>query len=486
MGSNDADQDGLPDASDACPAVSYAPGFDWSDCPPLDQNPGNNIHPECKARERIVQLLGLHNHVAFAVVKNGEVHFADAFKYLGAGQTGHDPDGIHRLYRTGSTSKPVCAVAAKILEEDGELSLDDFVSDDDGTQVLMDGEVALRGLLSHRGAFSLDNGALHLFCYPGNLAAFWAEPDDLVSPHYDSATWGNLGGGYNYSAFNYALAGAYLTHRAGESFEQIVQTRVFDPSGMCTATVDGLRAAASPIGGDVTGVGTGGSAVVGPYINLVSPTDTLCDDNYYSSEALPGDPYTFLPYRLDEASADVRDPAGGVIASVVDMAHFARTLLAGYHGAGTVISHEGVTDLWEATTDLEGHSHSVYHPYYGIGFFTDNVRGDPITQVGHGGSRAGYSSAFVLRPEANLAISILVDANASTVAMSDLAKIILDDFEHHCPADLDGDQVVDVADFLVLLGAWGADGPGAWIAPPFDVIDVADFLGLLATWGTCP
>jgi hypothetical protein len=31
LGGADADQDGLPDSSDACPAVTYAPGFDWGD-----------------------------------------------------------------------------------------------------------------------------------------------------------------------------------------------------------------------------------------------------------------------------------------------------------------------------------------------------------------------------------------------------------------------------------------------------------------------
>jgi subtilisin family serine protease len=52
-----------------------------------------------------------------------------------------------------------------------------------------------------------------------------------------------------------------------------------------------------------------------------------------------------------------------------------------------------------------------------------------------------------------------------------------------CPADLDGNGVVDVADFLFLLSAWGTadgdvDGDGD--------TGVADFLALLAAWGACP
>jgi hypothetical protein len=38
----------------------------------------------------------------------------------------------------------------------------------------------------------------------------------------------------------------------------------------------------------------------------------------------------------------------------------------------------------------------------------------------------------------------------------------------------------------MLLAAWGADGPGAEIAEPFDIVDVSDMLALLADWGACP
>ncbi len=489
LAGGDADQDGLTDADDTCPAVTYVAAYDWSDCPPLDLDPADDAHPECKARERVAGAIvgsgGTVTHIAFSVVKDGTLHFADAFAYLGAGQYAHDPDGIHRLFRIGSTSKSVVAAAAKVMEEAGELSLNDFVNDDDATQALVGGQRRLRHLLGHQGAFKTDWGAVHLFCYPGDLAAFWAEPDDLVSPHYDSATYGNLGGGYEYSAFNYSLAGAYLAHRAGASFEQVLQARIFDAAGMCTATVDGSRAAGAPAGGTI-GFSSSAAMHVGPYINLVSPGDALCEDNFYSSDDLYGDPYAFQLYRLDEAGAEARDPAGGVIASVIDVAHFAEMLLSSYAAPGGLISQAGVTQLWEATTDLGCGAGCPYHPYYAIGFFSDNLPEEPITQVGHGGSRAGYTSAFVLRPEAGLAVSILANADLSTAALSDLAKAVLDDFEAACPADLDADLGVGVSDLLALLGAWGGSGPGAQIAPPADAADVADLLGLLAAWGACP
>ncbi len=428
----DADHDGIPDPADRCPEVQYSPGFDSGACGPMDLNPANDTLPECKARERVASLIftggAFVTNVAFAVVRNGVVHFADAFAYLGGGRYAHDPSGVYRLYRVGSTSKSIVAVAAKVMEERGELSFEDFVNDDDGTQEFTNPQRTLAQLLSHRGAFKVDNGAIHLFCYPGDLAAFWAEPDDTVSPHYDSPLYGNLGGGFEYSAFNFSLAGAYMAHRAAEPFAQLIQTRVFDATGMCTAMLDGARAARTSIG-NVWGVSQAAVMHVGPYINLVSMTDIRCEDNFYSSDDLPTDSYSWQFYRLDEAAVQPRDPAGGVIASAIDLANFAAALLASYHGAGGPVSQLGIRDLWAATSDLGCGSGCPCQRYYGTGFFTDSLPGQPVHEVEHGGSRAGYATAFVLRPEKNLAVCILANADASTVTMSNVAKAILDDLD---------------------------------------------------------
>lgn len=406
----------------------------------MDLNPNNDLQPECKARERVARMLfdsGMFvTHIAFSVVKDGEVYFADGFEYIGQGQYIHDPDGVNRLYRIGSTSKSVTAVTAKMLEEQGALSFSDFVNDNDGSQ-LGDGpypsirsavhRCTLRQLLTHQGAFHLDVGALHLYCYNGDLLDFWRDPDDLVSPHYESSYYGNYGGGYEYSAFNYSLAGANLAQRTGMPFDQLVQEVVFDRAQMCTATFDGSRAVATPIG-DRPGTSQTGLMHVGPYINLESLYDRRIIDNFYSSDDLPGQQYDWQVYHLDEADAPARDPAGGVMASVVDMAHFAEMLLSSYRQPGGLVSQAGIRDLWGATQDLGCYPNCPYEPYYGVGFFTNAHFGEPVTQVEHGGSRPGFASAFVLRPEANLAVCILANADVSTVTLSNLAKTILDDF----------------------------------------------------------
>jgi hypothetical protein len=55
-----------------------------------------------------------------------------------------------------------------------------------------------------------------------------------------------------------------------------------------------------------------------------------------------------------------------------------------------------------------------------------------------------------------------------------------------CPADLDGDGTVAIADLLGLLGAWGSQPPGPPDLDGDGDVDIVDFLDLLLSWGPCP
>jgi hypothetical protein len=52
-----------------------------------------------------------------------------------------------------------------------------------------------------------------------------------------------------------------------------------------------------------------------------------------------------------------------------------------------------------------------------------------------------------------------------------------------CPEDLNSDDLVDVSDLLILLGAWGGDGPAD--IDGSGTVDVQDLLLLLGAWGAC-
>jgi hypothetical protein len=69
--------------------------------------------------------------------------------------------------------------------------------------------------------------------------------------------------------------------------------------------------------------------------------------------------------------------------------------------------------------------------------------------------------------------------DAVTITASDL------ECENPCPADVDGDGVVNVQDFLLLLAVWGSAGGPADVNDD-GIVNVEDFLLLLAAWGACP
>jgi hypothetical protein len=54
-----------------------------------------------------------------------------------------------------------------------------------------------------------------------------------------------------------------------------------------------------------------------------------------------------------------------------------------------------------------------------------------------------------------------------------------------CPADISGDQVVDINDLLFLLQQWGSVGDTASDIDTSGVVDVDDMAHLIGEWGPC-
>ena len=56
-----------------------------------------------------------------------------------------------------------------------------------------------------------------------------------------------------------------------------------------------------------------------------------------------------------------------------------------------------------------------------------------------------------------------------------------------CPADVDGDDMVGVTDFLAVLNAWGpCESPCPEDIDQSGAVGVEDFLSTLQNWGACP
>jgi hypothetical protein len=60
------------------------------------------------------------------------------------------------------------------------------------------------------------------------------------------------------------------------------------------------------------------------------------------------------------------------------------------------------------------------------------------------------------------------------------------DAEASCPADFDGNGMVNVLDLLDLIAAWGATGDTPQDLNGDSVVTVLDLLVLIGAWGDCP
>jgi hypothetical protein len=54
-----------------------------------------------------------------------------------------------------------------------------------------------------------------------------------------------------------------------------------------------------------------------------------------------------------------------------------------------------------------------------------------------------------------------------------------------CPADINGDGLINVNDLLAVITNWGATGPNAADINGDNIVDVNDLLAVVTSWGVC-
>jgi CubicO group peptidase (beta-lactamase class C family) len=201
--------------------------------------------------------------VSIAVINGGRVEWARAYGFAdrekGIRAT---PD---TLFQAGSISKPVAALAALRLIEDGKLGLDTNVNDELKSWHLPDNEfttrhkVTIRNILNHTAGTTVWGfpGYAHADKVPtvvevlegkGNTDAIrvWKEPDQ---------SWRYSGGGYT-------ILQLLLTDVSGRPFPALMEAMVLKPLGMTSSTYEqplpmkwqsraahGYRADGSPVAG---------------------------------------------------------------------------------------------------------------------------------------------------------------------------------------------------------------------------------------------
>jgi CubicO group peptidase (beta-lactamase class C family) len=203
--------------------------------------------------------------ISIAVIHNGEIEWAQGF---GVAQLDGAPVTAETLFQSGSISKPVAAMAALRLVQEGKLLLDTDVNQAltswkiPPSAAAPDAVVTLRELLNHTAGLTMQG-------FPGYAAGApiptlvqildGEQPANTAPVRQEAppgSRWKHSGGGYT-------VMQQLLTDVAHEQFAKLMRDAVLAPIGMTRSTYEQplpveLRAgAATPYNADGTSVAGG-------------------------------------------------------------------------------------------------------------------------------------------------------------------------------------------------------------------------------------
>ena len=333
---------------------------------------------------------------AFGIVVAGETVVAEGFGF--ADTAGEIPARSDHLFRIGSITKPVTAMAMLRLVQLGEARFGDpvtaFVPElaevEDPYSWTPGPSIFQLATMTGGLAREPRNLPRYLVGAPGDWLDTALRALDEVSFEYEPGTR------YQYSNIGYAMLGATVERAAGEPFMEHVAGNLLAPLGM-------------------------DSSAFFPTPELedrITEGVTVKDDGSLDAEQ---------PAR-EHAGRGYKVPNGALYSTVEDLGVFLRFLIGteGEPFDGVIpadFRQENLTKAFAAGDLASG---------YGFGFMARRLEdgdGNPFTAYGHGGSVAGYRAAAWIEPETDAAVILLRNVggdglNLTEMSLTALAEVV--------------------------------------------------------------
>ncbi len=282
------------------------------------------------------------------------------------------PARTSTVYRLGSISKPITAVAVMQLYERGRLDLDAPVQKYCPAFPEKQWPVTARRLLGHLA------GVRHYKSDDEfNSTRFYASINEGLSMFKDDPLLFEPGTKYNYSTHGYSVLGCAVEGASGQKFADFVFENVLRPAAMDRARVDSVA--------DIIPNRAQGYRVTDKGVLINSP---LADNSY-------------------------KVPGGGFVSTAEDLAKFAAALQT-----YKLLKRETL-ELMYAPQKLKDGKETGY----GLGW-TIGKRPGGERAVGHGGAQQRVSTFLHTQPEQGLAVVIM--SNLEGARLGDLAQRIGD------------------------------------------------------------
>ena len=310
--------------------------------------------------------------LAVAIVRDGAVVFSKGYGVRELGR--QDAVDDHTLFAIGSTTKAMTAALVGMLVDEKKLAWDDPVTKHLPWFALADPyltrEITVRDLLTHRAGL-------------GNADYLWygqaAAPQEilrrvrLLPPAY------SLRASFIYQNVMYAAAGAVVEAVSGQSWADVMRTRIFEPLGMADTIATAATLSTQP-------------NVAQPHF-LINGTVK----------------------RIENASVDGVAPAGSVWSSVGDMAKWSAMLLAGGKaGSRVLLTPATIEELFKPQTMVTA---EAFYPTsrltkpkwttYGLGWFQQDYRGRALDY--HTGSIDGMVAIHGLLRDDRVGVVVLAN-----------------------------------------------------------------------------
>ncbi len=290
--------------------------------------------------------------VSVAVALNGQVIFKKAYGL--ADLENNVPATPESLFRTASVAKPMTAVGALELVEQGKLDLDAPIQKYCPSFPQKPWPITTRELLGHlSGIRAYQNREIYSTVHYVNTIdgmSFFKDDPLLFEP----------GTRYLYTTFGYTVVGCVMEGASGEKYPEYMEEHVFKPADMEHIAVDDVY---SIVPHRVAGY----DKLNGKIINM---------------------PLNDTSYKI---------PGGGYVANAEDLVKFASAVMS-----GKLLRPETVNAMWTSQRTRDGKPTN-----YGMGWGRAELDGETI--IAHSGDQPGTRTSLLLIPSRKIAFAVMIN-----------------------------------------------------------------------------
>ncbi|MCA1632915.1 MAG: beta-lactamase family protein [Acidobacteria bacterium] len=276
------------------------------------------------------------------------------------------------VYRLGSISKTITAVAVMQLAEGGRLDLDAPVQKYCPAFPQKQWPVTARQILGHLSGIRHYKSEEEF-----NSTRRYESIVEGLSMFKDDPLLHEPGTKYTYTTFGYTVLGCAVEGAVGEKFADYVRAHVLKPAGMERMRVDSI-------------------AEIIPH----------------RAQGYRRDPKTNELRNSPLADNSYKIPGGGFVSTVEDLAKFAAAF-----SANTLVKAETAEQMFMRQKTRDGKETN-----YGLGFGVGTWKGQRM--VGHSGAQQRVSTFLHMLPERGVAVVLMV--NLEDAELGDLAIRIAD------------------------------------------------------------